>query len=132
MRFPGIVVVAWLSFSVAGCAVGGWGRAQKGSSGGGNAKVTTTTHPVQGELLVADTSGALLLAGSEIVHIPWSTIRKIDVADYPVSLTLDGTAPSAVMMKQVQLASRYPFGLSDEQLRILLGATGQNEVREIR
>ena len=117
---------------LASCRVGGWNRGQVASARGGTVDLELADDDVRGELLMADEEGVLILAASEILGARWASLERLRVRDRPVEEVRDGEIPAADRLRQLQLASRYPFGLPDDQLTALLASLDQDDVREIR
>ncbi len=118
---------------MASCRVGGWNLGHVASARGGTVDLELADDDVRGELLVADEEGVLILVGgSEILGALWASLERLNVLDRPVEDVRDGAVPGEEHLRRIQLASRYPFGLPDDQLAALLESVGQDDVREIR
>lgn len=131
MRLPFIAFVGIASLITAGCVVGGWGQV-KTSPVGGWAKLSIASGDVFGELLLADDAAALMKNGDDIFRVPWTRVRSVRIKSHSVSVDLGGFPPQAGELRAMRRASRYPFGLTDEQLQHLLESVGRESVREMR
>jgi hypothetical protein len=132
MHIRRILGLALIGILLTGCRVGGWNRGQEVTPFGGTVSLTAAAVTMQGELLLADETGVLALVGNEILRAPWSAISRIQVRDRPASVALSGNTPTEADLDALRLASRYPFGITDDQLASLLEAHGQSEVRVVR
>jgi hypothetical protein len=119
--------------TAASCRVGGWNDEQVAAARGGTVELELADDDIRGELLAADDEAVLILVGaSEILGARWDDLERFRVRDRPVDDVRDGTIPGPAHLREIQLASRYPFGLPDDQLAILLEGVGQDAVREVR
>jgi hypothetical protein len=98
---------------------------------GAEAEMTTDTGRLEGELLLVDDVGILLLVDGEVVRAPWSVVSRLDIRRRPGSMELDGSVPPEADRRRAQLSSRDPYGLDAEQLEALLASLGQEQVREV-
>ena len=118
---------------VGSCRMGGWSANQLAVPQGGFVEVELADRDLEGELLLADEAGILLLSDDFVVfRASWSALEELDFRDRPVDDVADGAVPVGDWLRQIQLASRYPFGLPDDQLATLLESLDQDEVLELR
>lgn len=132
MKTRNVAVTGLMLVALSACRVGGWSTSQKATPYGGRAHVTTPDTALAGELLTVDASGVLLAAPDELVRVRWASISRVRVRDRGVDVALLRAAPSEAQMEDLRLVSRYPFGLTEDQLRTLLSSQGQVSVREVR
>lgn len=120
---------------VSACTFGGWNAETIAAGRGAPAEIVGTGDGVAewvGELLMADQEGVLLLfADRELLRVPWTAMDRIRLRNHPGSFRGHGRAPTEGQLRDVRLASRYPFGLTDAQFDELLAALGQAGVREV-
>lgn len=118
---------------LAACTVGGWNPADLQTGRGGEVTLTAGSgQEVEGELLLADEEGIMILVGGRLTLVPWEAVDALGFDDRPVDNVSDGAVPLPNHLEQVQLASRYPFGLSEDQLDTLLASLGQDAPDELR
>ncbi|MEN8376808.1 MAG: hypothetical protein ABFS34_15375 [Gemmatimonadota bacterium] len=118
---------------LAGCRVGGgYDEAAVAAGLGSQVRLELAEGEMRGELLLARPDGIVLLQGARAFLAPWAVIEKLSFSSYPVEDHKGGIAPSSVQRRQMQLASRYPHGLTDSQLAELLAALDQAELERLQ
>lgn len=132
MRTRNFAVAGLVCVALGACRVGGWSASQKANPYGGHAEVTTPDTTLAGELLAVAASGVLLAAPDELVRVPWASISRVRIRERGVDVPLSRAPPSEAQMEDLRLVSRYPFGLTQDQLGALLSSQGQLSVREVR
>lgn len=125
---PILILVALTS-----CKVGGWNNIERSNAYGAEVSFTTVSGATfEGELLLADEGGLLIAAGSEVIHAAWPALAEMRVRRHPVDRFRAGDELSDSQLRSIQLASRYPYGLSEDQLRQVLAGYGVEAAREVR
>jgi hypothetical protein len=117
------------------CSVGGWSRGDLSAAKGGSVRVEAGEARLIGELLLADQEGLLLLADGRIRRVPWTAVLGLDFRNRPVEVEAGlalGAPPLPGILRAIQLASRYPYGLTPEQLGRVLADLGQDGIDVIR
>ena len=135
-----------LATILAGCAVGTNVKTLQPVQNGGGISVvielseiqtwpegTMTTTPFQridGELLSA-TEEYLVVNGRAIVQLHYSQVAN---ASFPglKHLGFSGSGPSAEVLQELKLYSRYPAGISSEVMESLLAAYNQDSLYVFR
>lgn len=96
----------------------------------GTAEVSGTSvrldQPV--ELLVVSDSGLLVEASGRLVMVGFTSFETAKLLDSPGVGTIRGEGPDHPSLEKARPYSRYPFGLTDEQLERLLRQRGQSAV----
>lgn len=94
-----------------------------------------------GELLAVREDGLLLLilmpraggAGTRVVALPFGVIREAHFEKLGAACDMkDGQAPAVATRERLRRVSRFPQGLSEELLRLLLNEYGQAEIERIQ
>lgn len=117
------------------CTAGGWSRADLSAGKGGSVRIQAGDTRMDGELLLADEDGLLVLANGRIARVPWGAVRALDFRNRPVEIEAGhslGVPPFPGELRAIQLASRYPYGLTPEQLHRVLADLGQDRVDVVR
>ena len=115
------------------CTTGGWSRQDRTAAYGGLVRLEAQNVRLEGELLVADEAGLLVLAEGRVFQAPWDAVARLRFRNRPVKpLVMPGGTPAVEVLREVQLASRYPYGLTEEQLARLLASLRQEELRVVR
>lgn len=84
------------------------------------------------ELLEVREQGLLLLTDEPaMVFVPWEGVRHASFDDLRETIGHQ-RGPEPAVVDRLRLVARYPQGLDDAQLRTLLDAYGQAQVREER
>lgn len=84
------------------------------------------------ELLELRDQGLLLLTDEPaIIFVPWDRVRHASFEDLRQTISHQ-RAPEPEVLDRLRLVARYPQGLDDAQLHLLLDAHGQAQVREER
>ncbi len=94
---------------------------------GVSAQIVTNAGTFEAELLAVSDTALLLLRNRTVVLARYAVIRAATFQQ--VSETVDrGVAPDSATRERLRLISRFPQGVSREQLRALLAAYGQAAV----
>lgn len=80
------------------------------------------------ELLEASDSGLLVLRKNEIASVAFREITSVSF-EGSVFLLQRRSPPSAGLLRNLRLRSRFPQGVSAEMLASLLASTGQSSVK---
>ena len=117
----------------AGCTIGAWSRQDRTAADGGLVRLETHDARLEGELLAADEVGLLVLSEGRVYRAPWDAVARLRFRNRPVEpVVAPGGTPPMDVMRGIQLASRYPYGLTEEQLAQVLISLGQAELRVTR
>lgn len=128
-----IAIPVVLLLALASCKFGGWRGTEKSTPFGAQVRLTTESgESFEGELLLADSESLLIAVGPELIRVAWEAVDEFQVPRHPVDRVRGGDRPSDSDLRQIQLASRYPYGLSEDQLAQLLAERNQARVREVR
>ncbi len=113
---------------LSGCRVGGWRDVPELAPYGDQVEIETSFGPFAGELLLVTDDGVVVLR--DLAHeVPWSAVRKIRFDRFPYGdFEGDGRPPEETRRRVIAHASRYPEGLTEEQLVRLFEAVGHDEV----
>lgn len=96
----------------------------------------TTTHVrvgevrATGELMEVRAADMLVLVQRRLTVVPYERIREARFERSGV--VLQGKPPSTGELEQLRLLSRYPYGLTPEQMRELLDTLGQDAPSELQ
>ena len=94
---------------------------------GVSARIVTHAATFEAELLAVSDTALLLLRNRTVVLARYAVIREATFQQ--VSETVErGVAPDSTTRERLRLISRFPQGVSREQLRALLAAYGQPAV----
>ena len=116
----------------AGCRVGTWDTDSLTSGRGAVVDLSLEEESVRGELLVVEESGLLLLSNRGLTRTPWDAVRRLRSRDPRSELFREGDPIPPTSLEEIRLRSRYPYGLTDEQLAALLAHEGLNAVEDLR
>ena len=129
--------LAWLAAVVTlvaapGCRVGGsWNAETLDSPFGAQVELEAGGSTTTGELLLVRDDGIVVLRDRRAVLTPWEAITRLTFSDHPVAELEGGGVPSARQREEMALASRYPYGLTERQMRELLDGLGQDELEVV-
>jgi hypothetical protein len=76
--------------------------------------------PIQAELLAIRDDGYLVVDNTTIMLVLFGSAEEARVSDVPGMKTLEGDPPPADRLDKARMHARYPFGLTEEQLAVLL------------
>ncbi|HSM35231.1 MAG TPA: hypothetical protein VK837_02445 [Longimicrobiales bacterium] len=121
--------VIGLSLALAVCfRVGGW-EAEQRFEYGDQVEIRTAGGELLAELILVRDEGIVVLGETTAYALAWADIERMDFRRFPVDrYEADDGIPSAPVRERLARASRYPYGLSDDQLARFLGALGQTEL----
>ena len=91
--------------------------------------VTVEGHDVFGELLAVEDVGLLVEGNNALTRVAYASIREARFERSGRSFG-HGRPPSPTELSALRLRSRYPQGVSEDLLRTLLAAHGQQAVKE--
>lgn len=80
------------------------------------------------ELLAVTEEGILVEDGAYIWLFTFGSFRKAEFQDGSGAKSLEGNPPVPERLRVARFLSRYPYGLSEEQLAFLLSDRGQAEL----
>jgi hypothetical protein len=133
MRVLAILLVPLLLTTLTACRIGS--NAAKSpvadSPYGAQAYLELTASgeaDIRAELLAVTEKGLLLDDGAHIHLFLFSSFEKTTLSGAPGSGTLKGEDPDPERLEAFRKYSRYPFGLTDEQLAYLLETREQEEL----
>jgi hypothetical protein len=105
---------------------------------GVRAQVELADNNLSGELLAVRDDGLLLRVAAPgddptvdqpLILVPYSLIEEASFAQLtPRSMIAEGERPNEKVTERLRLLSRFPQGLSDELIKGLLAAYGQQEL----
>lgn len=81
---------------------------------------------VRGELLEVRDSGMVILSTSELVIVPFTSIRLATFRE--LELVMMGQPVAPEKQREARLLSRFPGGMPEPVLRQLMAARGQSEL----
>jgi hypothetical protein len=120
--------VIGLSLALAACRVGGWEVGQR-LEYGDQVEIRTASEELIAELILVRDEGIVILGETTAYALSWADIQRMDFRTFPVDdYEADDGIPSASARERMARASRYPHGLSDDQLARFLRAMGQTEL----
>lgn len=131
MRRIPLPVVAVVAVVIGACTIGEWDEAVMNSPRGLQAEFRIGDEEFSGELLTADTMGILVLLGDGPATAAWSDIERFGFPELRSVRVDGGEPPPARHLERIRLAARYPWALTDAQLREVGERSGWAEVREI-
>jgi len=94
---------------------------------GVSAQIVTHAGTFEAELLAVSDTALLLLRNRTVVLASYAVIREATFQQVSEAVER-GVAPDSATRKRLRLISRFPQGVSREQLRALLAAYGQPAV----
>ena len=94
---------------------------------GVSAQIVTATGTFEAELLAVSDTAFLLLRNRTVVLARYVVIREATFQQVSEAVER-GVAPESATRERLRLISRFPQGVSREQLRALLAAYGQPAV----
>jgi hypothetical protein len=89
------------------------------------AQIVTHGETFEAELLAVSDTSLLLLRSRTVVLASYAVIREATFQQVPGTVER-GVAPDSATRERLRLISRFPQGVSREQLRTLLAAYGQS------
>lgn len=133
-RIPAPMRAAMLGLLLVGlgCRVGTWDQDSLVSGRGAVVDLSVAEESVRGELLVVEETGLLLLSNRGLTRTPWDAVRRLRSRDPREELFREGDPVPPASLEEMRLRSRYPYGLTDEQLSALLAHEGLESVEELR
>lgn len=121
-----------LMVMIGACTMGEWDDAYRRSPRGFQAEFEIGGEEYRGELLTADTTGVLVLTGTTPVRAAWTDIEEFRIPQVGAVRIDDREPPVAEQLERIRLAARYPWGLSEAQLRDVRERSGWEEIQEPR
>jgi hypothetical protein len=97
---------------------------------GTEATVMVGEAPYVGELVAVRDSDFILMLPAGLARIPYGAVRGATFTD-TLGLRAIDIGPTQAEQRQLAQFSRYPFGLTDEQVDRLLEALGQDRLVEV-
>jgi hypothetical protein len=91
--------------------------------------VTVQGEDLSGELLAVEDAGLLIERQNALTRVAYAAIREARFERSGRSFGRGG--PSPTELAALRLRSRYPQGVSEDLLRTLLAAHGQQAVKEV-
>jgi hypothetical protein len=85
-------------------------------------------RPMRIELLAVTEEGLLVDDGASIWLFHYGSFRSAEFLDEGGAKDLEGNPPLPDRLEMARLLSRYPYGLTDDQLEALLADRGQEGV----
>jgi hypothetical protein len=82
-------------------------------------------RPVRIELLAVTEEGLLVEDGAAIWLFTYGSFKSVEFLDNAGAKDLEGNPPPPDRLEMARLLSRYPYGLTDDQLAFLLADRGQ-------
>lgn len=126
-RITAFLILAILS----GCRVGEWGTQTATSPHGAQIELGAGFTETTGELLWVRQDGIVFLSEGVATLGRWDALPGLSFLNHPVADLPSGTTPSDDHREEMRLVARYPYGISDEQVRRLLDALDQNDLAEL-
>lgn len=129
MRIGGWITGLVVVVSFPACRVGGsWDAETVSAPYGGDVEVQAGSTTATGELLMVRGDGVVFLHDGRATVVHWDAIDRLAFPDHPVEELRGGEGPSSRHRREMELASRYPYGLTDDQLQRVLEGLGQSEL----
>lgn len=126
------MVIALAAPLLPGCmTTGGWDEGLREGARGAWALVRTDDLRFGGELLLVRDEGVVLLWRRQAVLVGWTTLERLSLHDAPVERVEGGERPEPRHFEQLRMVSRYPYGLTDSQLWVLLRSLGQTSLEVV-
>jgi hypothetical protein len=120
-----------LVLALAACALGGW-PPDEPYDRGATVEIKSASSSLTAELLRVDDDGVTVLADDTLTRAVWAVLRDLDVKGRPAPRLRNGRTPSTDEIRELQLTSRYPFGLTDAQWSRLRAVSGWDTIHEFR
>lgn len=120
-----------MAIAIGACTFGEWSREAATSPLGLEASFRIGDETYSGELLAADADGILVLAGYTPGSAEWAEIEGFTLTNLGAISFPRGGSPSEEDLERIRLASRYPWGLTDEEYREVARRSGWGDVREL-
>jgi hypothetical protein len=125
--------LATLALVAAGCSYGQTAPkfiAAYGPHGVTARIVTVRGEDISGELLAVEDAALLIERQNALTRVAYASIREARFEPSGRALG-HGRPPSPTELSALKLRSRYPQGVSEDLLRTLLAAHGQQAVKEV-
>ncbi|NNF26664.1 MAG: hypothetical protein HKN73_05565 [Gemmatimonadetes bacterium] len=113
------------------CAIRGW-TLNEPYDRGATITLESDSSSLTGELLLVDDDGVTVLANNTLTRAVWAVLRDLEVKGRPAPRLRNGRTPSTDEIRELQLTSRHPFGLTDAQWSRLRDAWGWDTIYEFR
>lgn len=94
---------------------------------GAQAIITTTRGVVSGELLSVEDIGLVLLSGTRVVLVPFTSVRSGRFPEFARAVSLGAGKPDPQNADRIRLVSHFPGGISPEIKAKLLAMYRQTD-----